>query len=179
MSSQQPLPIPTRIWHDISLDFIEGIPTSKDKQVILVVVYRLSKYAHFIGLSHPYTAVEVAKLFMDNIVKLHGTPNSITSDGDPVFINNFWSEFFKLQGVALNKSTSYHPQSDGQTVIVNKGLETYLRCMCADRPTSWFQRLPLDEWCYNTNYHFSIQTTPYEVVYVNPPCLSAIPPWGI
>jgi hypothetical protein len=72
---------------------------------------------------------------MDNIFKLHGMPDTITSYRDPIFVSRFWSEFFKLKGVVLNKSTTYHPQSDGKTEVVNKCLETYLRCMCSSQPT--------------------------------------------
>ncbi|MCH81746.1 Ty-3/gypsy retroelement polyprotein [Trifolium medium] len=165
----QPLPIPAKIWTDISMDFIEGLPTSARKQVIFVVVDRLSKYAHFMALSHPYTAEDVAKIFLDHVFKLHGLPDSITSDRDPIFLSKFWNEFFKLQGVYLNKSTAYHPQSDGQTEIVNKSLETYLRCMCGDQPKTWLQWLSLAEYWYNTNFHSAIHTTPYEVVYGQPP----------
>lgn len=165
----QPLPIPSKVWDQISMDFIEGLPPSNGKHVILVVVDRLSKYAHFLALSHPYTAIDVAQVFLDNIFKLHALPSTITSDRDPIFISKVWSELFQLQGVALNKSTTYHPQSDGQTEVVNKCLETYLRCMCLDQPSTWSKWLPLAEWWYNTNFHTSIQTTPYEVLYGQPP----------
>ena len=80
----QPLPISDRIWNNISLDFLEGLPTTKGKYVILVVVDRLSKYAYFISLSHPYTVVSIAQIFLDNIYKLHGLPNSIVSNRDKI-----------------------------------------------------------------------------------------------
>jgi hypothetical protein len=65
------------------MDFIEALPKSDDYSVILVVVDRLTKYAHFLPVKHPYTAISIAKLFLDNIVKLHGLPKSIVSDRDP------------------------------------------------------------------------------------------------
>lgn len=97
---------------------------------------RLSKYAHFVALSHPYTASDIAQLFLEHIFKLHGMPATITSDRDPIFISNMWTEFFKMQRVSLHKSTAFHPQTDGQAEIVNKSLETYLRCMCCEKPKS-------------------------------------------
>lgn len=109
----QPLPIPTKIWTDISMDFIEGLPSSHGKTVIFVIVDRLSKYAHFIPLSHPFKVAQIAQVFMDTIYKLHRLPKTITSDKDKVFISNFWKELFKKLGVTLQLSTAYHPQTDG------------------------------------------------------------------
>ena len=164
-----PLPIPEAIWTDISLDFIDGLPLSFGKSMILVVVDRLTKAAHFIALAHPYLASSVAQSFLDKIFKLHGFPRSIVSDRDAVFLSEFWKEFFTLQGVSLIMSSAYHPQSDGQTEVVNRCVDTYLRCMCSDQPHLWSKWLPLAEYWYNTNYHTAIQTTLYEAVYGQAP----------
>jgi hypothetical protein len=166
----QPLPTPTSVFSDISMDFVSGLPKSGGRDTILVVVDRFTKYAHFIGLSHPFTAAQVAQLFFDNIFKLHGCPTTIVSDRDPIFLNQFWQDFMKLQGVQLAYSSAYHPQSDGQTEVLNRCLESYLRCMVMDTPTRWFQWLTLAEWWYNTTLHSSIGMSPFEALYgISPP----------
>jgi hypothetical protein len=93
----------------------------------MVVIDRLSKYAHLCALQHPFTTSMVAQLFMDQVFKLHGMLHSIIYDHDPTFTNNFWQELFNIQGTQLHLSTTYHPQTDGQMKVVNKCLETYLR----------------------------------------------------
>jgi hypothetical protein len=132
LGTLQPLSIPPAIWKDISMDFITSLPKSGNKSAIMVVVDFLSKYAHFCALQHPFTASMVAQIFMDQVFKLHGMPHSIVSDHDPTFTSNFWQGLFKLQGTQLHLNTTYHPQTDGQTEVVNKCLETYLRSFSSE-----------------------------------------------
>lgn len=108
-----PLPVPDSAWQVISLDFIEGLPKSRTYNCIMVVVDKFSKYAHFLPLSHPFTAFQVALVFMDAIFKLHGLPVAMISDRDKVFTSNLWQTLFKITGTELRMSTSYHPQMDG------------------------------------------------------------------
>ena len=87
----QPLSIPIQHWEEVSMDFITGLPKSKGKSVIMVVVDRLTKYAHFCALSHPFKASIVSTTFMETIQKLHGNPNIIVSKKYPIFTGNFWT----------------------------------------------------------------------------------------
>nr|GEW62401.1 hypothetical protein [Tanacetum cinerariifolium] len=129
---------------EISMDFIDGLPISKGRTVIMVIVDILSKYSHFIPLTHFYTAIQVAQAFLDNIYKLHGLPRIIVSDRDAVFMSRLWKELFARLQVKLHTSTSYHPQLE-----------------------RWPNRI--SEYWYNTSYHTAIKTTPYQAVYGQPP----------
>jgi transposase InsO family protein len=93
------------------MDFVEGLPSSMGRNAVMFVVDRLSKYAHFVSLSHPYVAGTLARLFMDNIFKLHRMPQTIVNDRDSVFSSNFWKDIFRLSGIELLMSSSYHPQT--------------------------------------------------------------------
>ncbi|GKE51669.1 ty3-gypsy retrotransposon protein [Tanacetum coccineum] len=161
----QPLPTPSQPWHDISMDFITQLPPFKGKVCIWVIVDRLSKYAHFLPLSPNYTAITLASIFMHEIYRLHGLPKTIVSDRDPLFLSRFWKELFKLMGTKLVHSSAYHPQTDGQTEVVNRCLEMYLRAFVFDEPRTWAKLLYLAEFCYNTSHHSSINMSPFKALY--------------
>ena len=154
------------------MDFIKGLPPSKGHTVIMVMVDRLTKYVHFVPLKHPLTTKTITKKFITYIVKLHGVPTSIVSDRDKIFVSSFWKNLFQLQGTTLNMSLSYHPQTDGQTEVVNRTLEQYLHCFAGDQPRKWLEWLTWAEYSYNTSFHSSTKMTPFEVVYgISPPNL--------
>jgi hypothetical protein len=163
------LDVPSRIWEDISMDFIEGLPKVGGKSVILTVVDRFSKYAHFIPLAHPYTAETVAKAFFSDIVRLHGVPTSVVSDRDVVFTSGFWKALFAALGTHFRMSSAFHPQSNGQSEAINRVIGMYLRRLTGDRPRQWLQWLPWAEYCYNTSYHTALKNTPFYVVYGRDP----------
>jgi len=175
MGLLQPLPTPKGVWQDLTMDFIEGLPKSEGFSVILVIVDRLTKYAHFLALKHPYSAATIAQTFLDNIVKLHGFPLSITTDRDPIFVSNFWKQLFTKYKIQLNLSTAYHPQTDGQSERVNQCLEMYLRCAVHDSPLTWKSWLSLAELWYNTSVHSSLGCTPFKALYGYDANLGAIP----
>ena len=165
----QPIPPPTRPWEDLAIDFIIGLPNFKGHTVIMTVVDRFSKGAHFGTLPTQFTAHMAAQLFLELVCKLHGFPRSLISDRDPIFISKFWCELFKLSGTQLRMSTSYHPQSDGQTEVLNRVLEQYLRSFVHGKPSQWGKFLSLAEWCYNTTCHSSMNLSPFEITYGKPP----------
>ena len=132
--------------------------------MIMVVVDRLSKYGHFIAVKHLYSAKTITELFVKEIAWLHDMPRSIISDCDPIFTKQFRVEFFRLQGSDLRMSFSYHLQANGQTEVLNRSLETYLRCYTSSRQKQWSRYLSWVEYWYNTFYQFAIQMTPFEAI---------------
>ena len=172
-----PLPVPSGVWSDLGLDFVEALPRVGGKSVILTVVDRFSKYCHFIPLAHPYTAESVAQAFFADMVRLHGVPQSLVSDRDVVFTSTFWRALMRLMSTNLHMTTAFHPQSDGQTEAANRVIVMYLRCFTGDRPRQWVRWLPWAEYVYNTAYQTSLRDTPFRVVYGrDPPTIRSYEP---
>jgi hypothetical protein len=164
------LPVPDQFWQMVSMDFIDGLPRSGRFNSVLVVVEKLSRYTHFVGLAHPYTVSKVASAYMDNVHKLHGMPESIVFDRDSIFTSRFWREMAALTGTKLRMSSSHHPQTDGTTEHVNQCLEAYLCCFTHACPVKWAQWLSLVEFWYNASPHSALDgKSPFEVLYGHSP----------
>jgi hypothetical protein len=129
----QPLPVSHVPWSIVGRDFINGLPKSEGKDFIIVVVDRFTKFIHFIPLSYPYLALDVANSFFTHIYTLHGLPTYINL----IFTSKFSKELLNLLGIKLNMSYVYHPQTDNQRERVNQCLENYLRSMLLDQPKKW------------------------------------------
>ena len=148
------------------MDFVSGLPrTQKGHDAVWVIVDRLTKSAHFLPVNMKYSMEKLAQLYMDEIVRLHGVPVSIVSDRDPRFVSRFLQQLQGTLGTKLNFSTTYHPQTDGQSERTIQTLEDMLRTCILDFGGSWGQYMALVEFAYNNSYHSSIQMAPYEALY--------------
>ncbi|MCI4392739.1 hypothetical protein PGIGA_G00149220 [Pangasianodon gigas] len=157
-----PLPIPNRPWSHLSLDFITGLPTSKGNSVILVVVDRFSKACHFIPLPKLPTAFETAELVIEHVFQVFGLPQDMVSDRGPQFSSRVWQAFCKLIGATASLSSGYHPQSNGQTERINQELETTLRSLASDNPSSWSSQLLWAEYAHNTLQSSATGMSPFQ-----------------
>ncbi|KAG1968655.1 retrotransposable element [Pimephales promelas] len=158
----QPLPVPSRPWSHIALDFITALPPSQGHTVVLTVVDRFSKAAHFIPLPKLPSAKETAVTVIDHVFRIHGLPTDVVSDRGPQFISKFWKEFCKLLGATVSLSSGFHPQSNGQTERANQDLERTLRCLVSKNPSSWSQRLSMVEYAHNTLPVSATGLSPFE-----------------
>lgn len=161
----QPLPVPKRPWSHISLDFVTGLPVSEGNSVVLTVIDRFSKMAHYIPLPKLPSARETAEVVLSNVFRLHGLPQDVVSDRGPQFTSRFWKEFCSLIGATVSLSSGYHPQSNGQTERYNQEMETGLRCLASQHPTSWSKQLLWIEYAHNSLPVSATGLSPFQCVY--------------
>jgi hypothetical protein len=162
----QPLKVPEWKWEEIGMDFIVGLPRTRDGyDSIWVIVDRLTKVAHFIPVKTTYTGAKLAELYMSRIVCLHGVPKKIVSDRGTQFTSRFRGKLHESKDTKLNFSSAYHPQTDGQTKRNNQILEDMLRVCALKHGGSWDKSLPYAEFSYNNSYQASLKMAPFEALY--------------
>lgn len=149
-----PLSIPDWKWDSIAMNFVMGLPrTARGHDAKWVVVDHLSKSAHFLPIKKTYPLDRLARIYIEEIVKLHGVPSSIISDRDPRFTSHFWTALQEALGTQQKFSTAFHPQTDGQSERTIRTLEDMLRACVLDFHGSWDEHLPLVEFAYNNSFH--------------------------
>ncbi|MCW3101545.1 MAG: uncharacterized protein JWL77_7163 [Chthonomonadaceae bacterium] len=160
------IPHPPRRWQQVSMDFIGPLPTTlTGYDCIFVVVDKSSKMIHCIPITTTATAPQLADLFFREIVRFHGIPTSIISDRDSRFTSSFWTELWKRLGTKLAMSTSYHPETDGQTERANRTIEDILRAYVNVNQDDWDQHLTTVEIAYNNSKHISTGFSPFYLNY--------------
>ena len=160
-----PNSIPEKPWRHISANFIVKLPLAQGHNTILVVCDRLTKMAHFIPTTEKTSATGLARLFRDNVWKLHGLLESIILDRGAQFAAGMMRELNERLGIRTKLSTAYHPQTDRQTERVNQELEQYLRMFVDHRQEQWPEWLGTAEFAYNNKKHTATQISPFEANY--------------
>ncbi|CAI7739101.1 unnamed protein product [Closterium sp. NIES-53] len=162
----QPILPPDRLWQVVTMDFIMALPrTVRGHDDIFVVADKFYQAAHFIPTHSKVTAEEAATLFVDNVVRLHGVPDSIILDLDPHFTSKLWKQLFVLFGTRLAMSSVYHPETDRQTKRVNQTLEQILHSITMHNAATWDKNLSMAEFAYNNTHHSSTGMAPFFVLY--------------
>jgi len=154
--------IPEKAWSYISADFIIKLPLAQGYDAILVVVDRFTKIGHFIPTTERTSTEELARLFRDNVWKLHGLPDSIILDREPQFAAGIMKELNHILGIKTKLSMAFHPQPDGQTERMNQKLEQYLQMFIDHRQEQWPEWLETVEFAYNNKVHAKTKVFPFK-----------------
>ena len=162
-----PLNAPEGPWQEITVDMIGPLPQSKNNDAMLVVIDRLTKMIRIIPTSVGITSKEIAKLYKNNIWKLHGILRKIISDRGPQFASKFMGELCKCLGIQRALSTAYHPQTDGQTEWMNQEIKAFLQHYVNYKQDNWANWITEAEFQYNNKQH---STTGFSPFYLNYGC---------
>ena len=160
----KPLPIPTRPWTDVTLDFVTRLPHSNGYNAVLIVIDRLTKERHYILCTtdkNGTTAEATAYLLLNNVWKLHGLPLSLTSDQGPQFIFGVWKNLYKILGIKVNLSTTFHSKTNGQSESANQKMERHLRIFVNYQQDDWPGKLAMAEFAANNNESASTKLSPF------------------
>ena len=152
------------------MDLITGLPVARGRSnnAIWVIMDQLTKVEHLLAIRDTDKTETLAELYINQIVKLHGVPANIVSDRDPRFTAAFWRALQGALGTELHISTSFHPETVGQTERTIRTIEDMLRLCILDWSGTWENYLPLIEFSYNNSFHASIAMSPYEALYGRP-----------
>ena len=156
----KPLPIPDRLWREISVDFITGLPESEGYTNLMVITDRLSK-GILLELMRITEAKDVARVFLRTFYRQHGLPAAITSDRGPQFVSALWKRICQLLGIVRRLSTAYHPETDGATERMNQTVETYLRTFVNGAQDNWVDLVPIAELAINNRDAHSTGVSPF------------------
>ncbi|KAJ3475421.1 hypothetical protein NLI96_g11847 [Meripilus lineatus] len=173
------LPIPTRPWGSIGMDFVGPFPGSKGYDYLWVVICRLTSMVHLIPINTTIKASELAWLFVKEVVRLHGLPDSIVSDRDAKFTSKFWKEVHRVLGVKLLMSTAFHPQTDGATERANRTIGQILRASVQPDQRDWAERTPMVEFAINSSISRSTGMAPFELNGAMPRMLQQVDTTGV
>ena len=157
--------VPEKLWMHLIVDFITKLLVVVGKDAILVVCDRLSKMIHFVATTEEMSVEELARLFRDNVWKLHGLPESVISDRGPQFAVELMKELNRILGIEIRLSTAFHPQMDGQTEWMNQELEQYLWFFVEHRQRDWLEWLVSAEFAVNYKIHTATKVLPFMANY--------------
>ena len=157
--------VPHKTWTHLTVDFITKLLVVVGKDAILVVCDRLSKMTHFVATTEGTSAEGLARLFRDNVWKLHGLPESVVSDRGPQFAAELTKELNRMLGIKTKLSTAFHPQTDGQMERMNQELEQYLRFFIEHRQKDWPEWLAMAEFAVNNKIHTATKVSPFMANY--------------
>ncbi|KAJ3478071.1 hypothetical protein NLI96_g10013 [Meripilus lineatus] len=157
------MPIPDRPWGSIGMDFVGPFPKSNGFDYLWVVICRLTSMVHLIPVTTTIKASELAWLFIKDIVRLHGLPDSIVSDRDSKFTSRFWKETHRMMGTKLLMSTAFHPQTDGASERAIRSVTQILRGMVKSNQSDWVEKLPMVEFAMNSTVSATTGFAPFEI----------------